>query len=106
MQAAYTPGSIQSVALYTQQSRRQVRRCIKAAALAYLHLQERFLAKIARNVEQNPNAVKFAWERVEFDETRQWMHIDSAQGLLPCQQRSAWNVLAIIHWVGQTKNVL
>ena len=100
MRAAFTPGTVTSLALYTKLSRRSVLRSIKAAALAYLRLQERLLERIAANVVSHPGVLKRAWERLEYDETRQWMRVDSVMGLLPSQTRSSWNVLAVIHWLG------
>ena len=96
LQAAYLPGTVSTKAAMTSFSRKFTRNCSKACMWAALRQQEAFLDSVVRS----PEKIRIAWERVEFDETKQRLQVRSHADLLACQQVSSWSVMVVCHEVG------
>ena len=47
-------------------------------------------------------ALRTFWERVEMDETKQVLNINSHSSLQDCQKNSSWQVMVCIHTIGWT----
>jgi hypothetical protein len=99
--AAFSTGSVTSIAQSKRLGRHTVHHSAKTAAFVFLKLQEVFLTELRDRAARRPQpCFDLLFDRIEFDETHQTLSVKLSDLLTATQQSSKWSVSCIIHWLG------